>query len=41
MGDGMIYRDKAAAFGMVVEHTICKECTSIVYSKVEKIEILK
>ena len=36
MGDGI-----AAAFGTVVEHTICKDCSSIVYSKVEKPEILK
>lgn len=41
LNDGMVYRDKAAAFGTVVEHTICKECSSIVYSKVEKVEILK
>lgn len=41
MGDGMIYIDKADAFGTVVEHTICKEFSSIVYSKVEKTEILK
>lgn len=39
--DGMVYRDKAGAFGTVVEHTVCKECASIVYSKVEKPEILK
>lgn len=41
LGDGTVYRDKAGAFGTVVEHTICKECASIVYSKVEKPEILK
>ena len=41
MGDGMIYRDKAGAFGTVVEHTVCKDCASIIYSKVERPEILK
>ncbi len=39
--NGMIYRDVVAAFGSVVEHTVCKECGSIVYSKVLKPEILK
>ncbi len=37
---GMIYRDKVGAFGSVVEHTVCKECGSLVYSKVLKPEIL-
>ena len=38
---GMVFRDKVAAFGTPVELTICKECCSIVYSKVLKPEILK
>ena len=41
INDGMVYRDKIASFGTVIEHTICKECASVVYSKVEKPEILK
>ena len=40
-GDGMMYKDRIGAFGSVIEHTVCKDCGSIVYSKVEKIEILK
>lgn len=40
-GEGLIYKDRIGAFGSVVEHTVCKECGSIVYSKVEKPEILK
>lgn len=39
--DGMMFKDKVAAFGTVIEHTVCKECASIIYSKVEKPEILK
>lgn len=38
---GLMYRDKVAAFGTVIEHTVCRECASIIYSKVEKPEILK
>ncbi len=38
---GNICSDKSASFGTRVEHTICRECASIVYSKVEKPEILK
>ena len=41
INDGMVYRDKIASFGTLIEHTICKECASVVYSKVEKTEILK
>lgn len=39
--DGMMFKDKVAAFGTVIEHTVCKDCASIIYSKVEKTEILK
>lgn len=39
--EGMMYRDKVAAFGTVIEHTVCRDCASIVYSKVQKPEILK
>ncbi len=38
---GLVYKDKSASFGTRVEHIICKECASIIYSKVEKPEILK
>lgn len=39
--DGMMYKDKIGAFGSVIEHTVCKECASVIYSRVEKPEILK
>ncbi len=41
IGDGAVYRDKIQSFSTILEHTICKECASVVYSKVLKPEILK
>ena len=28
--DGMMFKDKVAAFGTVIEHTVCKDCASII-----------
>ncbi len=41
INDGAVYRDKIKSFSTILEHTICKECSSVIYSRVEKTEILK